>query len=227
MKKTIIFFFILSIGSSSFAQTSSSDPVDVQGWYGANFNFNLKKKWSAEFGYQARYQNNLKSYSGSYFSFSAAKSVSKRVDLTGEYRLSKVAKGTYHRFSIGGEYAHKIKSINWGLRLLVLNNIQDFLDPTLASQSSGYWRARLKMGFKFNKKWEGYVSTEPIMKFGGNKFVDNWRNIVGVKRKLTSHAKLDLFYMYRPDYAKTKYNRVFHVVGFNIDFKIPTLKTKK
>jgi hypothetical protein len=222
MKKAFLIIAIFSISSTLFAQTSSTDPVDVEGWYGANFAFNLKKKWTAEFDYQARYQNNLKSYKGSYFSFAGSKSISKRIDLLGEYRLSKVAKGTYHRFSFGAEYGKKFKAINWGFRVLVLNNIQDFLDPTQASQSAGYWRTRLKIGFKFNKKWEGYVSSEPIMKFGGNKFVDNWRNTVGVKRKITSHTKLDLFYMYRPDYAKTKYNRVYHVVGFNLDFKIPT-----
>jgi len=224
MRRIFVIIAICSFSSALFAQTSSTDPVDVQGWYGANFGFNLKKKWTAEFGYQARYENNLKSYKGSYFSFAAFKSISKRIDLLGEYRLSKVAKGTYHRFSFGAEYGKKFKAINWGFRVLVLNNIQDFLDPAQASQSAGYWRTRLKLGFKFNKKWEGYVSTEPIMKFGGNKFIDNWRNTVGVKRKISSHAKLDLFYMYRPDYAKNKYNRVYHVVGFNIDFKIPTKK---
>ena len=210
-----------------FSQTSASDPVDVQGWYGVGLGIDLKNKWALGLDYQARFQNNLASYKGSYISFSGSKGITKRIDLLAEYRLGLVQGSTFHRFSGGAEYQPKVKKFDLGLRVLVLNNIQDFMDPATASKKSGFWRARLKVGKKFSKKWEGYLATEPVMEFGGDSFIDNWRNTIGVKRKISSNAKLDVFYMYRPDYSKASYNRLFHVVGLNLDFSAEPGKKKK
>ena len=156
----------------------------------------------------------------SYFTIEGSKSVSKKIDLIAEYRLGKVQTATYHRFSAGSEFNTKIKTIDIGIRLLVLNNIQDFLDPADATKHAGFWRARFKIGYRINKKWEGYISTEPIMEFGANSFVDNWRNTVGLKHKFSPNTKINVFYIYRPDYAKASYNRIFHVLGFSLDFKV-------
>ncbi len=227
MRLSLTAILFACILQPSFAQTSSSDPTDIQGWYGVGVGFDLKKKWAIGLDYQARFQNNLASYKGSYFSFSGSKSITKGVDLIGEYRLGIVSGATYHRFSFGGEYQPKLKGIDLGLRVLVLNNIQDFMDVATASQNNGFWRARLKVGAKLSKKWQGYLATEPVMKFGGNSFVDNWRNTIGLKRKVSQHAKLDLFYMYRPDFAKASYNRLFHVIGLNLDFSVAPGKKKK
>lgn len=196
-------------------------------WYGTSLTLDLKNKWEAGIDYQARFQNNLASYKGSYISFSSSKSITKRVGLQAEYRLGLVSGSSFHRFSFGGEYEPKTRKVDFAFRLLVLNNIQDFLDPQEATQNDLYWRARVKWGFRINKKWSGYLVTEPVMKFGGNRFVDNIRNTVGLKRKLSSAAKLDLYYMYRPDYAKSRSNRLFHVVGVNVDFRVAPRKQKK
>jgi hypothetical protein len=211
----------------AFSQTSAADPVDVQGWYGVGLGIDLKNKWAVGLDYQARFQNNLASYKGSYISFSGSKGVSKRIDVLGEYRLGLVTGATLHRYSVGGEYQPKLKAVDLGLRVLVLNNIQDFEDPATASKKTGFWRARLKLGKKFNKKWEGYLATEPVMQIGGNSFIDNWRNTIGFKNKIASNAKLDVFYMYRPDYSKASYNRLFHVIGLNLDFSVDPGKKKK
>lgn len=226
MRTLLLSLTSVLIVQTGIAQTSASDPVDVQGWYGVGVGVDLKNKWSVGLDYQARFQNNLASYKGSYISFSGSKGISKRVDLLGEYRLGLVSGATYHRFSAGGEYQPKLKGIDLGLRVLVLNNIQDFLDVTEATQKTGFWRARLKVGKKFTKKWEGYLATEPVMEFGGNSFIDNWRNTIGFKRKVSSNAKLDVFYMYRPDYSKASYNRLFHVIGLNLDFSAKAGKSK-
>lgn len=209
------------------AQPTILDPVDIQGWYGTSLTLDLKNKWEVGVDYQVRFQNNLASYKGSYLSFSGAKMISKRIGLQGEYRLAKVAGSTYHRFSVGGEYEPKVRLVDLALRVLFLNNIQDFLDPTVATQRDLFWRARLKASTRITKKTDLYVSFEPIMKFGGNSFVDNLRNVVGVKQRLSKMAKLDLFYMYRPDYAKASYDRIYHVVGANLDFRLSPGKKKK
>lgn len=153
--------------------------------------------------------------------------VSKRVGIQAEYRLGLVQGSTFHRFSLGGEYEPKIAKTDLALRVLVLNNIQDFLDPADASQSDLFWRARIKWGLPINKKWTAYLAMEPVMKFGGNRFIDNLRNTAGIKRRLSKTARLDLYYMYRPDYAKASYNRTFHVLGMNIDFRTASRKKKK
>jgi hypothetical protein len=33
--------------------------------------------------------------------------------------------------------------------------------------------------------------------------------------------------MYRPDYSKASYNRLFHVIGLNLDFSVDSGKKKK
>lgn len=217
---------LLAISFSTFGQTSATDPVDVLGWYGTSITFDLKKKWELGVDYQARFQNNLASYKGSYISFSGSKMVHKRIGVQAEYRLGLVQGSSFHRFSVGGEYEPKIAKTNLVLRLLLLNNIQDFMDPADASQSELFWRARIKWGLPINKKWSAYLAFEPVMKFGGNRFVDNIRNTAGIKRRLSKSARLDLYYMYRPDYAKAKYNRTFHVVGMNVDFRAARKKKK-
>lgn len=210
------------------AQTSANDPVDVLGWYGASVTFDLKKKWEAGIDYQARFQNNLSSYKGSYISFSALKMVHKRIGIQGEYRLGLVTgASTFHRFSVGAVYEPKVPIVDLGFRLLLLNNIQDFVDPAEVSNSDLFWRARVKLGMPLSKKWTGYLAFEPVMKFGGNSFIDNLRNTIGVKHKLSKNTRLDIYYMYRPDYAKAKYNRIFHVMGMNLDFRMASQKKKK
>lgn len=227
MRIFLLFVIISLFAQIGYSQTSAADPVDVQGWYGVGVGIDLKNKWAVGLDYQARFQNNLASYKGSYISFSGSKGISKRIDLLAEYRLGLVQGSTYHRFSGGAEYQPKVKNVDLGFRVLVLNNIQDFMDPATASKNSGFWRARFKVGKKFSKKWEGYLSTEPVMQFGGNSFVDNWRNTIGFKNKIASNAKLDVFYMYRPDYSKASYNRLFHVVGLSLDFSAEAGKKKK
>ena len=62
------------------------------------------------------------------------------------------------------------------------------------------------------------------MKFGGNRSIDNWRNTAGIKIQVANRTKLNLFYIYRLDYAKATYDRLFQVFGANIEY---TLKIKK
>ncbi len=209
------------------AQPTRSDPVDVQGWFGTSMTLDLKKKWEVGVDYQVRLQNNLRTYKGSYLSFSAAKMLNKRLGLQAEYRLARVANASFHRFSVGGEYEPKLSVVDLSVRVLFLNNIQDFLDPAEATQQELFWRARLKASIRVNKQWDVYASVEPVMMFGGNSFVDNLRNMVGVKKRLSKFSRLDLSYMYRPDYAKATYRRYFHVVGANLDFRLAPGKKKK
>lgn len=210
--------------NSIFAQTSRTDPNDNQGWYGAKLKLDLPSGWETSLDYQARFINDFNMYNGSYTTIGAAKKIAKHIELQGDFRLALVEKGTYYRGSFGFEASNGFGNFDFGLRMLVQNQLQDFDDEYKDNQRDGYWRVKLETNYAPTDGIQLYVSTEPIMKFGGVRPIDNWRNIAGVKIKVAKRTKLNLFYMYRPDFAKATYNRLFQVVGVNLDY---TLKIKK
>jgi hypothetical protein len=233
MKKNIFLIVILALTTSYVtAQTvthgaTKADPTDIQGWYGTSFNTNLPRKWSANLNYQARFIDNMGYYNGSYLTLGAAKKLNKHLEFMGDYRLALVRAGVYHRFTFGAELSKKIKHLNLAFRFQLQNQLQEFDDVTKPTDKSGYWRTRFQGKYAFNKKWEAYASIEPIMKFGATTyFVDNIRNTIGCKYKIKKDLKLDVFYIYRPDYAKS-YNRLYHIIGLNADYSFKVKKHKK
>jgi len=230
--KNVFLVLMLSFTSSYImAQTvthgaTKADPKDFQGWYGASFNTNLPRKWSANLSYQARFIDNLSYYNGSYITLGGAKKINKHLEFMGDYRLALVRAGVYNRFTIGTELSKKIKHLNLSLRFQLQNQLQDFDDATKPTDKSAYWRARFQGKYAINKKWEAYASVEPIMKFGATYFIDNIRNTIGFKYKVRKDLKVDVFYIYRPDFAKS-YNRVFQIIGLNADYTFKVKKHKK
>ncbi len=216
-KRFVLVSMIFVVGFlSASAQTSKSDPKDSQGWFTAKLNLDLANGWELSTGYQARYINDMGTYNGSYITFGAEKKLNKFLSVQGDYRLAFVEKGTYHRFSVGGEFKEKASDFEFKLRLLIQDQLQDLVDPTKENQNDVSWRARLQTGYDVSDHLSLYVGTEPIMKFGGTHFVDNWRNTLGAKYEIAKRTKLDLFYIYRPDYAKATYTRYFNIIGFEL-----------
>jgi len=220
MKKLFCILVFLSAYQSVLAQTSKADPTDVQGWYGGTLDINLPRKWAAELDYQARYFNNVRTFNGSYISVGASKELSDFLSLQAEYRLALVSGLTSHRVSVGAEASQQFGELDISLRALIQNRVQDFDDATISNDHSGYWRVRLGAKVNLVKKLNMYMQTEPIMKFGGVYFVDNWRNTIGLKYKFSKQLKLDAYYIYRPDFAKATYNRLFHINGVSIIYSL-------
>jgi len=220
MKKLFCILVFLSAYQSVLAQTSKADPTDVQGWYGGTLDINLPRKWAAELDYQARYFNNVRTFNGSYISVGASKEILDFLSLQAEYRLALVSGLTSHRVSVGAEASQQFGELDISLRALIQNRVQDFDDATISNDHSGYWRVRLGAKVNLVKKLNMYVQTEPIMKFGGVYFVDNWRNTIGLKYKFSKQLKLDAYYIYRPDFAKATYNRLFHINGVSIIYSL-------
>ena len=220
MKK--LFCILVFIGAYQLlvAQTRKADPTDVQGWFGGTLDINLPRKWAAELDYQARYFNNIRTFNGSYISLGASKEIANFLSLQAEYRLALVSGVTSHRFSVGAEASQELGPIDLSLRALIQNRIQDFDDAAVQNDNSGYWRVRLGAKFGLVKKLDMYVQTEPIMKFGGVYFIDNWRNTVGFKYKINKQLKLDAYYIYRPDFAKATYNRFYHINGVSLIYSL-------
>jgi Protein of unknown function (DUF2490) len=217
-------FFITANMSLVFSQTSKADPKDAQGWFGAKIKADLPNGWGGSADYQSRYINNFKSYNGSYITVGVTKKINNLLELQADCRLALVQKGTYYRGSLGVEGTKGFGDFDFGLRMLVQNQLQEFDEEYKNNQRESYWRARFETNYSPTKAITIYTSTEPVMKFQGVRTVDNWRNIIGIKLKIANRTKLNLYYMHRLDYAKASYDRLFQVAGVNLDY---TLKIKK
>lgn len=202
------------------AQATKADPVDVQGWMGVGANYKLNKQWQFEGDFQSRYFNNVQSHSGNYLSLGVQRKINKHFDATAEYRLAMVQQGNYNRFSGGVLCDFKWQQWTFAGRALIQNQVQDFDDVSKPDQSEGYWRVRAQVKYKVSKQLDLYGSVEPIMKFGADFLVDNWRDEVGVKWEIKKGLKLNPYFIYRPDYGKATYNRLFYIYGLQLDYSI-------
>lgn len=219
------FCLILScvLSKNAFAQTSKQDPIDSQAWYSAKIRINLPKKWAISTDYQARFYNHFKTHYGSYFTVGAEKKLSKSLDVLAAYRLAFVEKGTYNRISIGAEAQQKWHNFEFGLRVLAQKNWKNFNEVGKETKEENYWRSRFTAAYNMSKKTSFYVATEPIMQFGGDVFVDNLRNSIGLKVAITKQSRIDLFYLHNPDYSKS-YKRLDHIMGIELNYTIDKKK---
>lgn len=221
MKKlsTVFIFVFLVILTRVHAQASKSDPVDSQGWFSAGLDLNLPKKWKAEIEYQARIFNDFKSFNGSFYSIGVEKELASSFSLLAEYRLSKVLKGTYNRISAGFVLDKKIEDFKFDLRVMYQNQVQDFDDPTKEIDKDNFIRTRLRMKKEVSKKVDMIIAFEPIYQVQEGLKIDNYRIQGGLRYNFTKKSSVDVFYINRPDYAKS-YKRVYHILGLSFKHEI-------
>lgn len=205
------------------AQTSRADPTDVQAWYGAGLKLDLPRRWEASVRYRARMVGDASSFRGSYLTGEVGRGLGRRVQLFTGYRLALVDDGTYHRVAVGGEYEHRLGRATLSLREIVQVQRQRF-DDDEQGDSDAFSRTRAKAEYALTRHVDVYASVEPFLPIGGGDgasryAVDNWRNTLGVQLAYGKGRRVDLFYIYRPDYARS-YNRTFHVVGADLDFTV-------
>lgn len=221
MKKlsTVFIFVFLVILTKVQAQATKSDPVDSQGWFSAGLDLNLPKKWKAEIEYQARMFNDFKSFNGSFYSIGVEKGLTSSFSLLAEYRLSKVLKGTYNRISAGFVLDKKVKDFKFDLRVLYQNQVQDFDDPAKEIDKDNFIRTRLRMKKEVSKKVDMIIAFEPIYQVQEGLKIDNYRIQGGLRYNFTKKSSVDVFYINRPDYAKS-YKRVYHILGLSFKHEI-------
>ena len=221
MKKlsTVLLFIFLGILTEVNAQATKSDPVDTQGWFSAGLDLNLPKKWKAEIEYQARMFNEFKRFNGSFYSIGVEKELASSFSLLAEYRLSKVLKGTYNRISAGFVLNKKLESVKFDLRVLYQNQVQDFDDPTKEIDRDNFIRTRLRMKKELSKKVDMIIAFEPIYQVQQGLKIDNYRIQGGLRYNFTKKSSVDVFYINRPDYAKS-YKRVYHILGLSFKQEI-------
>ncbi len=216
-------FLFCAVSKDAFAQTSKLDPVDSQAWYSAKIKVNLPKKWAISTDYQARFYDDFKTHYGSYITVGAEKKLFKSLDILASYRLAFVEKGTYNRISIGAEAQQKWRDLEFSFRVLAQKNWKNFTEPNKETKEENYWRTRFTAAYNISKKISFYISTEPIMQFGGDVFVDNLRNSIGLKAAIAKQTRIDLFYLHNPDYSKS-YKRLNHIIGIELNYTIDKRK---
>ncbi|MBK8250517.1 MAG: DUF2490 domain-containing protein [Gemmatimonadetes bacterium] len=209
------------VATSSGAQTSRSDPTDLQAWYGGSLRLDLPSRWRASAEYRLRMVDNAHQVRGSYVTLGASRRVAGPLRFLSSYRLALVNEGTFHRVAGGAEAEREVGDVTLGLRGLVQYQKQNFTDnDETSSDEDTFVRARLELSHRLSDRVDLYASSEPYLALGANHVVDNWRNTVGTKLELAKGRKLNLFYIYRPDYAKATYNRTFHVIGVDLDWTV-------
>jgi Protein of unknown function (DUF2490) len=196
------------------AQTSRADPADLQGWYALGLDVDLPKKFVTSFDLRLRTQDNASSYRGTYIGGELAYSPIKRFTLLANYRHASVDGERSNRLGMGAETGAKFAGLSWSLRGLVQHRLQGADEE---ENGKTLVRTRLKAKRALRDNLDLYVSSEPYFARGEEYPIDNWRNTVGLKLGYGGGRSVDLFYIYRPDYAKS-YNRTFHVVGMTLGF---------
>jgi hypothetical protein len=223
--KCILFFVFIVQVHGLFAQANRADPVDLQGWFGAEIDLDLPKKWQAGVEYQSRIENNIKTLKGSYYSFSLEKELVKHLTMIGQYRLSNVQSAQFSRYGFGISIDKKWGEVKTDLRLLYQNKQLDLVDPIDQEPADNYLRARIRAKKEFSNKVDLIASFEPIYRMANGIRIDNYRIQGGVRINFTKAASLDIFYINRPDYFKS-YKRQYHIIGtaFSYEFKVKKKK---
>jgi hypothetical protein len=203
-----------------YAQTSREDPTDFQTRYGAGLDVDLPNGWEAGLKYQLRLVDNSSLYRGSYLYAEVAKSLGDYLAVLAEYRLALVDDGTFHRYALGLDASTEIWDTDVSFRPIFQYQMEASpSDDDQSSDDDAILRARLKGEKALGDRVELYGSVEPYIRFGADYLIDNWRNTLGLQLEFMRDRKIDLYYSYRPDYAKS-YNRTFHIVGVELQVAV-------
>jgi hypothetical protein len=197
---------------------AADDTVDLQSRGGVSLALNLPGRWRSELAYENRRFEDLSEFRGHYFTVEGGYRLTKHLDLLANYRLAKGADWTSHRYGFGLEYERKAGGFTLGFRPIFQYRTKATDDDDTGGDGDSFLRTRLQAQYGLTRRFDVYGSVEPYFAFGADYPVDNWKDTLGVRYELTKHARVDLYYIYRPDYGKS-YNRTFHVVGFELRFK--------
>lgn len=219
----ILAIFLMGIYSNIHAQATKSDPIDIQGRFGADLNLDLPKKWDLGLEYQARVMQNFQTYSGSYLSLGFGKGVSKHLTLLGEYRFARLLDAVSHRLGVGLIADRKIGMWKTDFRVLAMNRVEDFDDVTELQNVDNYLRLRVRGRRKLDDRIELSLHAEPIYRMASGLQIDNYRFQAGFGYDINKHTTLQFYYLNRPDYAK-KYFRQYHIFGLGFKYGFKPIK---
>lgn len=226
MKKTQL--YILSfclISCLSFGQTTK-DYTDFQTWYGASVKLDLAHQWAVTAQYRMRLIDDASYYRGSYLYGEVDKGLNNTFSLKGSYRLAMVDEGTFQRYAFGIEAKKAIKNFSFTLRPMIQYQSQTFEGDDEQTDSDTYLRTRLTGKYKLTRKLDVYAYTEPFIKLENGQALDKFRNSAGLKYEVFKDFKVNLFYIWQPDYSK-KHVHNYHIAGLDLEFTLKPWKSKK
>ena len=211
---------LLLVGATTAgAQTSRADPIDFHTRYGAVVTFDLPNGWETQVEYELRLIENSSRYRGSYITGELSYELVDWLTMIGGYRLGLVDEGTFHRYTLGAQGEADLGELDLSLRTLYQLQTQTF-DEEQATDSDFLLRTRLRAEYPLAEPLDLYASTEPYFTFASDEYpIDNIRNTVGFQLEYLDGKSVDLYYIYRPDFAKS-YNRTFHTLGVNFEFEV-------
>ena len=192
----------------------------MQTWLGTAVVADLPNRWEASLEYRLRLVDNASTYRGSYATAEVQRGITDFLDLLGSYRLAVVDDGKYHRFALGAQAAADVGSLRLSFRPMLQYQRQNFADnDEQSSDEKTLLRTRFRARYPLSDVVDIYASVEPYFTFSGDYPIDNLRNTAGLQYEFRAGRTLEVFYIYRPDYAKS-YNRTFHIVGLELSFDI-------
>src|SRR5439155_24121169 len=107
-RNLVALLLVIMPGTRPFAQTSRSDPVDIQSRFSTQLNLNLPRKWDGSIGYELRMIGNASVYHGSYLDGELGRALGKHLTLFTNYRFARVTNAVSHRFGVGAEAEKKM-----------------------------------------------------------------------------------------------------------------------
>lgn len=219
MKTRAASIAILLAAAAVSVPAATRDTTDVQSRGGLGLSLNLPGRWRSSLEYENRRVENLSAFRGHYFTVEAGYRPLRRLDVFASYRLARGSDWTSHRYAFGLEYERPFGGFRIGFRPMVQYRTKAADDDDAGGEGDTFVRTRLQVRHALGRRLDLYGSVEPYFAFGAGYPIDNWKDTLGLVYDLADHAKVDLYYLYRPDYGKSSYNRTFHVVGFELRFK--------
>jgi len=217
----------LGLATPAGSQTNRSDPVDFHSRFGAGLNVDMPDGWEADLEYELRMVDNASSYRGSYVTTELGRDLSDHFRVFGSYRLGMVDEGAFHRFAGGAQAATELGDAELSFRPMIQYQRQRFEDEDQSTDEDLFLRTRFRAEYALSDRLDVYASTEPYFTFASEEFpVDNLRNMIGFELEYLRGRAVNVYYMYRPDFAKS-YNRTFHTLGVNLQFEVDMFKRKR
>ena len=209
---------LVSLTLPANAQTTRDDPTDVQAWLGGSLTLDLPNRWETSLQYRMRLVDDASDYHGSYFTTEVSRNLSDIFSAMTSYRLALVDSATFHRFALGAEARREFGALQLRLRPTVQYQRQHFEgDDEQSTDSDLLIRARGAARYDLSETLTLHGAVEPYFTFADGEYpIDNIRNTVGLRWDFMEDQRIDLFYIYRPDFARS-YNRTFHVIGLELD----------
>ena len=200
--------------------TQAQTVSDFQTWYGASLKLDLKKGWAVTTQYRTRIIQDASYYKGSYLFENVDYRINDYLEISANYRLAVIDVGTFNRFAFAVEGRYRLRKFTASFRPMIQYQHQNFnSDYGAKTDNNIYLRTRLEFKYDISRRWTANLYVEPFLKLDKKVAIDWWQNSLGVKYEFSKGMKVNLYYIWVPDYTHKKYH-VYNIVGLELDFTI-------